>query len=86
MTGDLITEADFAAMFGEDVTEQQVAIWRRARNWPSTKVGRRHWYTEAQVAEILRMQEHRPKVKPRSEKKIGRIPGQTDRSARKRAS
>jgi hypothetical protein len=81
---ELITEAQLAERFGGGITEKQVATWRRARNWPSTLLGRQHRFTEAQVEEILRLQEHRPGASP-SSPVAGVIPGQTARSARKRS-
>lgn len=82
---ELLTEAELAAKFGGDITAEQVATWRRARNWPSTRLGRQHRFTPEQVAEILRMQEHRPAAVTPGGPAFGAIPGQTARSARKRS-
>lgn len=89
MTTTLIDDAGLAEVIGGDTaTAEQVAIWRRAYNWPCVKFGRQVRYTEEHVQEILRMQEHRtgPTPKAIAAKKTGVIPGQTARSARKRAS
>ncbi len=82
---ELLTEAQLAERFGGGITEQQVATWRRARNWPSTRLGRQHRFTSEQVAEILQLQEHRPGAVVPAGPTRGVIPGQTARSARKRA-
>ena len=79
MTVPLHTPADLAEWLG--VTEAKVLEWRRAKRWPSIKVGKTIRFTPEQFEQIIA--QHTVTPPPPSAAVV--IAGQTARSANRRS-
>lgn len=77
MSADLLGPDDMAAEFGVPVST--VLEWNRKHAWPHVRVGNRIRWTREQLAEIIRRQTVVPSAEPA-------LPGQTSRSASRKAS
>lgn len=77
-TAELLKPADLAAKLG--VSPAQVMEWRRQFNWPHVRIGRKFYWTPAQVEAITKLHT------VTASGKVAPADGRTTRSASRRRS